>query len=362
MKIRKSRIAALGTLLILTACVGTRIPYSKNHPIVVQSTLKQAGIEDRRADFREIFCSLVLKDGLNSEAGCELWLPRFSDEPEPGPSHFRGWREPSADIVIVGGIFAECISNIATVFSDAAARMRERGYRITYAPVRGRAGSLTNAKIIRHHLLRLHEESPQRKFIILSYSKGTSDALEALVAYPEISEQVAALISVAGVVNGSPLADQLEKLYAGTLGKVNLRACPTTDEDEVTSITRSTRLTWLEKNSLPTATLYFSLVGAPSPDHVSSGLLPFYETLANIDPINDGQMIAYDAIVPGSVFLGLANADHFAIALPFELYRSSLLQKILENNQYPRIQMIEAAVQIVEQKLEQNKSAIFKKK
>ncbi len=55
--------------------------------------------------------------------------------------------------------------------------------------------------------------------MLVGYSKGVPDILEAVVAYPEIRQKVAAVVSVAGTVNGSPLADQVEKPYQELLKK-----------------------------------------------------------------------------------------------------------------------------------------------
>jgi hypothetical protein len=40
--------------------------------------------------------------------------------------------------------------------------------------------------------------------ILLGYSKGTTDILHFLVAYPDLALRIEAVLSVAGAVNGSP--------------------------------------------------------------------------------------------------------------------------------------------------------------
>jgi hypothetical protein len=44
----------------------------------------------------------------------------------------------------------------------------------------------------------------------------------------------------------------------------------------------------------------------------------YYRNLAGTDPANDGLVAASDAIVSGSTLLGYPNADHLAVAMPFE--------------------------------------------
>lgn len=342
------------TVLLLSGCTGAPLRYSTARPALVQATLGQAGIEDRRPEFRQIFCQLVATDPRNSTGDCDHWLTRLADDPVlAGEAKKHVSTPPTADIVIVPGVFAECINQTVTVLSDAAARLREQGYQVSYAPVRGRAGSEANARILRDHVVEQLANHPGRRTIVISYSKGTSDAMTALASYPELHQQVVALISIAGVVNGSPLADQLEGLYASTVGAIDLHACTRVDEMEVVSLTRRVRLNWLRSNPLPSAPMYFSIVAAASPDRVSAVMRPFYDRLAYIEPLNDGQVISYDAILPGSALLGFANADHFAVAIPFETALCPLALSMLDQNRYPRVQLVEAAVQIVELSLAQ---------
>lgn len=86
----------------------------------------------------------------------------------------------------------------------------------------------------------------------------------------------------------------------------------------------------------------------PELQRVSAILLPFYLQLAASDPNNDSQVIHYDAIIPGSTLLGYANADHWAIALPFEFQQPALAATLVNRNHFPRVQLLEAAVRIAE--------------
>ena len=55
------------------------------------------------------------------------------------------------------------------------------------------------------------------RLVLVGYSKGISDILDAVVAYPEIRSRVAAVVSVAGAVGGSPLANDAEQYQADLL-------------------------------------------------------------------------------------------------------------------------------------------------
>ena len=57
------------------------------------------------------------------------------------------------------------------------------------------------------------EDGPPR-VVLVGYSKGAPDILEAIVNYPEIRPRVAAVVSAAGAVGGSPLANDAEQYQA----------------------------------------------------------------------------------------------------------------------------------------------------
>ena len=43
-----------------------------------------------------------------------------------------------------------------------------------------------------------------------------------------------------------------------------------------------------------------------------------YKLLETIHPLNDGQLLAIDQLIPGSALLGYVNADHWTVAIPVE--------------------------------------------
>ena len=95
-------------------------------------------------------------------------------------------------------------------------------------------------------------------------------------------------------------------------------------------------------------------MATPEPDKVSRLLRPFYRKLAFIDPLNDGQLLFSDAVIPGSRLLAYMNADHWAIALPFNEAKLPFAATLLDKNYFPRSQMIEAAVREIESALQVN--------
>ena len=186
-----------------------------------------------------------------------------------------------------------------------------------------------------------------RPLIIVGYSKGAVDAITALVNYPEIREDVAAVLSVAGAVNGSPLAAALTGTYGATLGKIPLEQCAQYDHSEVSALVPTVRLKWLASNQLPAGIHYFSLVGTPSPERVSLALKPFYSRLADHNLPNDGQVVYSDGVLPGGALLGYVNADHWAIALRMRDDAPLLARTFVDHNSFPRTEMLEAAIAVM---------------
>jgi hypothetical protein len=60
----------------------------------------------------------------------------------------------------------------------------------------------------------------------------------------------------------------------------------------------------------------------------------------------DGQLLAPDATVPGSQYLGAAVADHLAIGINFAT-TTDIPASMRDHNQYPRAALLEAIVRVV---------------
>jgi hypothetical protein len=344
---------ALIAVMGLSACSGPLLKFEPNRIAFVQTSLSHAGITDARAEYRATFCRLVGRELTGPDAVCEQWLTRLADEPSALNTNATAapTRTPAFDIVLVNGIFGECLESTTRLLDDGVGPLQRLGYRTSFAPVRGRGSSAENAKIIRAHVLDQAVHSPGRKTLIVSYSKGTADTLTALAAYPDLAAQVVAVLSLAGVVNGSPLADHLAGLYASTFANLPYRPCPIVDKHEMDSISRAERQAWLSRQHLPAHIRYFSIAGAPAPERVSNVLKPFYDQLARVDPFNDGQMLFHDAVIPGGTLLGYVNADHWAIALPLEITGSAALRPFIDKNHFPRDQMLRAAITVIEDQI-----------
>ncbi len=80
-------------------------------------------------------------------------------------------------------------------------------------------------------------------------------------------------------------------------------------------------------------------------------LSSFQQKLDKIDPRNDGQVLAYDAVFPKGTLLGYADADHWSVAPPFNRSAHSAAQFLSGNNAYPREILIEAVARFIEESL-----------
>ena len=92
----------------------------------------------------------------------------------------------------------------------------------------------------------------------------------------------------------------------------------------------------------------------PFPFHTrpSTILLPGYAALAEIHPLNDSNVLFYDALIPGSTLLGYANADHWAIALPVARSSPLLGATVVSQNHYPREVLWQAMIDFIAADLE----------
>ena len=349
------RLCILAVVLathLLVGCSKPLLPYSLDTYPLVLTPSSLAKIEDGRDRFREIYCA-VQKDhgaGLPYDRPCEEVILRLEGELEPGGNPVSlGPSKLKLRVLIVPGLFNDCIT-FSSAYSYARAHLERYGYKVESLPVSGRSSSTHNALEIRNALLG-RELLPEERIVLVGYSKGVPDILEAVVAYPEIRHRIAAVVSVAGTVNGSPLIGLIDKPLQKLLKRIPFPHCPPGVGDPMESLKRSTRLQWLSRNRLPESMKYFSLVAFAGREDISTILQSSYDRLALIDPRNDSQVIFYDAIIPGSTLLGFVKADHWAVAMPFSQDAPLLSAVLTDKNEFPREVLLEAIIRIVEENL-----------
>ena len=230
---------------------------------------------------------------------------------------------PELALFIVTGAFSECVGDAARPFIVGADRLRAEGAYVETIMVGGRSGTASNARQIAAAIERAHVPA-ERHLIVVGYSKGALDALRFLVDFPPLAGQVDAVVSVAGPIYGSPLAEMAEAPYARLLARLPYDKCSPGDGEVIRSLGPTVATRWLASNPLPTSARYYSITGFTTREHMARSLVPTWKILNRTDVRNDGQVVAADAVIPGSTLLGYANADHWGIAESLEEVRTFL--------------------------------------
>ena len=314
-------------------------------PPLVLAPASATGVEDQRGRFREIFCAVNADRGarLPDHRPCDEAVARLELEPPPsGRPVDLGPSQSELTFVGVLGLGGNCLQNYLAPEITLPERMAVHGIRLTGIEVNGLSSSHENAATIRRAILEREDLQGPGGLVLLGYSKGIVDILEAIVTYPEIRSYVRAVVTVAGAVGGSHFADEAPAWLVKVFELAPGSECEEGDLGALESLKPGVRQRWLAEHPLPDTIRYYSVVAFPTPDRVSNGLERSYERLSQIDPRNDSQLLFYDQIIPGSRLLGFMNADHLAIALPIARSHPWLAEIGIDQNDFPREVLMEA--------------------
>jgi pimeloyl-ACP methyl ester carboxylesterase len=251
--------------------------------------------------------------------------------------------------VLVPGVGSACIANWLEPDGGVARYVRKHGYDLSTMKVDALSSTTNNARQIRDALMAMPAETGPPRIVLIGYSKGAPDILEALVTYPETHSRVAAVVSAAGAVGGSPLANDAQQKDLDLLRHFPDANCDSGDGGAVMSLRPATRKAWLAQHPLPSGLRYYSAVTYPQPERISSVLRSSYDKLAQIDGRNDTQVIFYDQVIPGSALMAYLNADHWAIAVPVARTKTTVANLFVTQNAYPREALLEAVLRFVEE-------------
>jgi hypothetical protein len=343
-------------MLLLAACAGS--PWQPHTPDTVLFEMTHAerrGMEDDRGRFREIFCAVLDARGtdLPGYRPCGEAL-RDIGAAEAGATGEPVWLGQSAGdllFLLVPGLGWDCFE--AWLGGDQAGlgHSRRLGFDVRLVPVGGLSGTEHNARQLHDFIAALPAGLQDRRLVLVGYSKGTPDILTALTLYPGLQQRVSAVVSLAGAVAGSPLAAGVTQEQANLLTMVPGARCDKGDEGAVESMRAAVRKNWLQDNPLPASVRYYSLVTYPDHEHISRILQTTHRKLGELDVRNDGQLIIYDQMIPGSRLLGFLNADHWAVAVAIEREHAFIGSTLVNRNDYPREALMEALFRYVEEDL-----------
>lgn len=305
---------------------------------------------DGRGRFREIYDAVVAHHRdefahVETDYGA---LRRFDDEPgvTGRPVHLGTCRLPLR-YGVVPGLLADCVSGRFTPFHFARQHLEAHGYPSEILQVGGRSSAAHNARMIAE---RLRAGPPDARWVLLGYSKGAVDILEALRRYPDVAHRTRAFVSIAGAVGGSPLVAMMNPLLRWAFERLPLPFCRPGDGQALLSLAQPRPACDWPLTLAGAHVRAFSVVALPEAARVSRILRPNWRRLARIDPNNDSQVLCRDAIVPNSELLCFANADHWAITLPLAR-TGSLWSRLIDKNAFPRAALLESIVRYVEEAL-----------
>jgi hypothetical protein len=367
---RRARWTALLAARAAAGCVPLgALPERAAVAPTVTLPLTMAGIVDERRSFAGLFEQELAAGGAGNRSRVGEWLHGAS--PSSGQradllvaiDAAFARRAASTSVLIVPGLFSDCFDAQSVPFGDGITRTRERSQTEAYRqyadlglagirsiPIGGRASSVENGRLVADAIRAEASRPGVDRIVLVAYSKGLPDTLRALArlqAEGGIPPSVSALVSVAGVVMGTPFADQFEGLFETMSPLVQPFDCSPSDGQELASITRGASVRWLVENPPPAGLRYYSIVAHAPRSEIGISLRPFHATMSAFDPNNDGQLYASDMILPASVLLAEARADHWDVALPRDRHPSAAMRAMTSGRGYPREALFRATIKWV---------------
>src|SRR4249920_3751264 len=164
---------ALAASLALAACAQKPlIPYSADTPPLALVPAAQAGVQDKRARFREIYCAVLAarKSEVPDHRSCDEALNRIGSEPagtgrpvDLGPSRRR------LVAAVVAGIGYECFEKWLQPPGTVAKHVQQFGYDTVPIKVDALSSSANNARQIRDAIMAMPAEAGAPRLVLVGY-------------------------------------------------------------------------------------------------------------------------------------------------------------------------------------------------
>lgn len=346
-------IPAAVVLLGLAACAPQPLldPTFGPPPLVAKGANRS--ITDERGRFREILCAVTADQGdrfVDQRPCADMLMPSADEAAGTGQPVYLGPARKKLRVATVSGLGADCFAGLVTPFDEALQHLETLGYQTATIPIRGLGSSTYNASIISDSLVSMSLDDDEQ-VVLIGYSKGIADVLEFLAMYPQMVDKVAAVVSIGGAVSGTLLAEGAPEFLLPVLKLFPGGQCFSADLGAVESLRRSVRLRWFAHNTLPDSVHYYSVATFAERENISTPLRAGYDELSRIDPRNDGKMIYYDQVIPGSRLMAFVNSDHLAVAVPITRRYPVLEAFIADRNAFPREVLLESIIRHVEEGL-----------
>lgn len=316
----------------------------------LNAVVDRASIRDGRGRFRALLKAVNVSHGrtLADYRDTRLILRDLGSEDDfPGAASL-GPIPQNIRIIAVPGYLTECISFLSNVLTDGMTHLESLGMKTLVPALSGRGGAAHNARQLRDAIMALPEGET---IILIAMSKGVVDTQEMLALYPQTHTRVRAVVAVVGAVCGSPLAHMAPKWLKWLERYLPMPNCRPHNGDAVHSLAPEVRQAFLEKHSPVPGLRYYSVGAAAEPQLMSKGMAGSYQALCAISPLNDGQMLLADQILPSSEVLGVLNCDHIASAMPFNrkggFWAKVVAKHVLNKNAFPREVLTESIVRRV---------------
>jgi hypothetical protein len=180
--------------------------------------------KDLSAAFAATFCSVLQNenpDGSTWDHGSN-YLPL----PFAGWSNLYAHSPPllnSYRVLVIPGVLSSCQAN-TQAFAEGQAHLREKhGMTVEFLQMPN-ATTTDNGRRIASYF-RDQMAKDLRKYVVVAYSKGAPDVQEALANDSQAQSVAAALVTVAGAVGGSPIAEIMPSIVGRYTATLKLGTC-----------------------------------------------------------------------------------------------------------------------------------------